>query len=100
MYCNPLFRYWWTAEEKGATEATFLSALFKRLASASGGRQGHKVSSVASLRYERSDGPLYSIDRGGFLVVVIANISPLLLACTVCLHAALGTSLFLSFTLA
>jgi len=36
----------------------------------------------------------------GFLVVVIANISPFFLACTVCLHAALGTSLFLSLTLA
>lgn len=32
-------------------------------------------------------------------MVVIANISPFLLACTVCLHAALGTSLFLSLTL-
>ncbi|KAF4392712.1 hypothetical protein G4B88_029451 [Cannabis sativa] len=34
------------------TEATFLSALFKRLASARGGRQGHKVSSVGSLSQE------------------------------------------------
>ena len=35
------------------TEATFLSVLFKRLASASGRRQGHKVSSVGSLSQEK-----------------------------------------------
>ncbi|GJX39197.1 cytochrome c maturase subunit B [Tanacetum coccineum] len=39
-------------EIKGPTEATFLSALFKRLASARKRRQGHKVSEVASLSQE------------------------------------------------
>ncbi|CAI9274217.1 unnamed protein product [Lactuca saligna] len=39
-------------KEKRPTEATFLSALFKRLASAIKRRQGHKVSEVASLRQE------------------------------------------------
>ncbi|KAI3666636.1 hypothetical protein L1987_88846 [Smallanthus sonchifolius] len=37
---------------KGRQEATFLSALFKRLASARKRRQGHKVSEVASLSQE------------------------------------------------
>lgn len=62
MYGNPLFGYWWTVccTEK-PTEATFLSALFKRLASASGGRQVSSVGSLSQERYERSDGPLIEI---------------------------------------
>lgn len=95
MYGNPLFRYWWTVAQKGRQKQ---GALFKRLASASGGA-ARPCCSAGSLSQEGTNevtGPI----GGGFLVVVIANISPLLLACTVCLHAALGTSLFLSFTLA
>lgn len=49
MYGNPLFRYWWTVERP--TEARFLSALFKRLASASGGA-ARPCSSVESLSQE------------------------------------------------
>ncbi|GMN73366.1 hypothetical protein TIFTF001_053018, partial [Ficus carica] len=49
------------------TEATFLSALFKRLASARGERQGHKVSSVGSLSQEGTNevtGPFRDRGRG------------------------------------
>lgn len=67
MYGNPLFRYWWTVAQ---TEATFFSALFKRLASASAGSGRGSI--------DRSDagtkgmGWTNHIDSGGLLMHTVS----------------------------